>query len=174
GGSGDSGESGNITGGGPGVGGSASTGGSSSGTGGSAPLPEVPSAGCNMGAPTEGARTITVNAEEESYIVSLPDNYNPATPYPLGFAFHGFGRTGQQCQAGDCAGFQSVMQNEAVLVYMRSTGEGWEQNEVREQNVDFFEAVLDSVLAETCIDESRVFVAGTSSGAHFSNILGCR
>lgn len=66
------------------------------------------------------------------------------------------------------------MGEEAVLIYMKSTGEGWEQDEVREQNVDFFEAVLDSVRSEACIDESRVFVAGTSSGAHFSNILGCR
>src|SRR5690606_31684240 len=75
---------------------------------------------------------------------------------------------------GDCAGFQTVMGEEAVLVYMKSTGEGWEQNEVREQNVDFFETLLDTLIAEACIDESRIFVAGTSSGAHFTNVLACR
>jgi poly(3-hydroxybutyrate) depolymerase len=44
----------------------------------------------------------------------------------------------------------------------------------REGNVAFFEQVRETVLDEFCIDEGRVFVAGTSSGAHFANVLGCR
>lgn len=66
------------------------------------------------------------------------------------------------------------MGQDAILVYMKSFGEGWEQQEVRERNVDFFEAVLDTLTNEACVDEARVFVAGTSSGAHFSNVLACR
>lgn len=165
---------GSPSGGAPTTGGDSSTSGGAAGTGGAAPLPIVKSSGCGAAAPATGERTISINAEDEAFIVSLPSNYDPNTAYPLGFAFHGFGRTHAECRNGDCAGFQTVMGEEAVLVYMKSTGEGWEQNEVREQNVDFFETLLDTLIAEACIDESRIFVAGTSSGAHFTNVLACR
>jgi polyhydroxybutyrate depolymerase len=133
----------------------------------------TPSAGCNMPDPPSGDLEIDVDGVQGQYRVSLPSDYDPATPYPLGFAFHGANRTGPQCQQGDCAGFQSVMQDHAVLVYMTSVGgPGW-TNEI-DLNVDFFEHVLDEILDHYCIDESLVFTAGTSSGAHFVNILGCR
>jgi poly(3-hydroxybutyrate) depolymerase len=67
------------------------------------------------------------------------------------------------------------MQDQAVLVYMTSMGgDGWEGDGERELNVTFFETVLARMNDGYCIDQSRVFVAGTSSGAHFTNILGCR
>jgi len=139
------------------------------------PVGPVGSIGCGMQAPASGSLEIEVQGQQGKYIVSLPPGYDPMTPYPLGFAFHGRNRTGPDCQNGDCAGFQSVMQDQAVLVYMTSLGgTGWEGDGERELNVEFFTRVLDSLGAGACIDESRVFVAGTSSGAHFVNILGCR
>ncbi|MBC8073489.1 MAG: hypothetical protein IAG13_34530 [Deltaproteobacteria bacterium] len=67
------------------------------------------------------------------------------------------------------------MENDAVLVYMTSLGgTGWEGDGEREINVTFFETLLAQLESTMCIDESRVFVAGTSSGAHFTNVLGCR
>ena len=133
-----------------------------------------PSAGCGAASPAAGARQITVGTDTGDFIVSIPSAYDPDQPYPLGFGFHGYGRTHANCQDGDCAGFQSAMGETAVLVYMKSLDEGWEQPPVRDRNAAFFEAVLDLALAEYCIDEDRVFVAGTSSGATFSNVLACR
>jgi polyhydroxybutyrate depolymerase len=133
----------------------------------------TPSAGCNMPDPPDGDLVVDIDGVQGQYRVSLPGDYDPSTPYPLGFGFHGANRTGPQCQQGDCAGFQSAMQDHAVLVYMTSVGgPGW-TNEI-DLNVTFFETVLDEILAHYCIDESLVFTAGTSSGAHFVNILGCR
>lgn len=149
-------------------------GGNGSGGGSNDPLPTIKSAGCTLPPPTAGDRTMEVQGEMGDYILSLPASYSNETAYPLGFAFHGYGRTHAQCQNGDCAGFQSVMGEEAVLVYMKSFTDGWEQAPVRDQNAEFFEKVLAEVLAMTCIDEARVFVAGTSSGASFSNVLACR
>lgn len=135
----------------------------------------VGSAGCGNPAPASGSLQIEVQGQMGAYIVSLPPGYDPRQPYPLGFAFHGRNRTGPNCQDGDCAGFQQVMQEHAILVYMTSLGgTGWEGDGEREINVEFFQEVLASVSAEACVDESRVFAAGTSSGAHFVNILGCR
>lgn len=143
-------------------------------TGTTGPGDPVGSLGCGM-TPAAGDLQIEVQGQMGQYIVSLPPTYDPLTPYPLGFAFHGRGRTGPNCHDGDCAGFQTAMENDAVLVYMTSLGgDGWEGDGERELNVEFFQKILDDLVAHACIDESRVFVAGTSSGAHFVNILGCR
>lgn len=154
--------------------GSETGGATSAGTGGASSSTVAKSPGCTMPPTAAGSRTISVNGQSGDYILSIPSDYSKDSAYPLGFAFHGFGRTGAQCQAGDCKGFQSVMKEEALLVYMKSFSDGWEQTAIREQNVDFFEAVLEEIESEFCVDENKIFVAGTSSGAHFSNVLGCR
>jgi len=142
---------------------------------GSGRLPVVASAGCGAADPPSGARTITVSAGEGAYLVSLPPSYDPDTPYPLGFGFHGANRTHENCRAGDCRGFQDAMGDVAILVYPKSFTNGWPYPvETRDDNVELFEAILDTMVAEYCVDEGRVFVAGTSSGATFSNVLACR
>jgi poly(3-hydroxybutyrate) depolymerase len=134
----------------------------------------VGSAGCGRAAPAIGELTLTVGSDTLQYIVSIPANYDPSHPYPLGFGLHGANRTHTNCHDGDCAGFQSVMQDEAILVYTRSVSAGWQDDDnVRDRNLALFTAVLDKMLAEACVEVGRVFVAGTSSGATFTNILGC-
>ena len=130
-------------------------------------------------AASEGDRTLPIAGFEGRYYVSLPASYDPSTRYPLGFAFHGDGRNHFDCRDPDCYGFQGVIGQQAVLVYMQSLRDppdamegGW--GDARDDNVAFFEGVLDAVSAELCIDDRRVFVAGTSSGAIFANVLGCR
>jgi poly(3-hydroxybutyrate) depolymerase len=67
------------------------------------------------------------------------------------------------------------MEDHAILVYMTSLGgTGWEGDGEREINAEFFKDVLERMVNDYCVDEARVFAAGTSSGAHFVNILGCR
>ncbi len=134
----------------------------------------VGSPGCGKANPATGNLTLTLGNDTLQYIVSIPDDYDPSQPYPLGFGLHGANRTDQNCHDGDCAGFQSVMEDHAILVYTRSVSAGWQDsNDVRSRNLALFTAVLDKLLADYCVEEDRVFVAGTSSGATFSNILGC-
>jgi polyhydroxybutyrate depolymerase len=137
-----------------------------------------PVTGCGKVA-TGGARELPIEGFDGLYYVSLPSTYDPERRYPLGFAFHGDSRNHYDCRAQDCYGFQSALGEEAVLVYMQSLREpstslegGWDDE--RENNAAFFEAVLSSIEGEFCVDEERVFVAGTSSGAIFANLLGCR
>jgi poly(3-hydroxybutyrate) depolymerase len=145
------------------------------GSAGTTPMEPATSAGCGMMDPVTGDRQITIENNEAHFLVSIPDDYDANHPYPLGFGFHGRNRTGPNCHDGDCAGFQEVMHNEAILVYMTSLGgTGWEGDTERELNVTFFDTVLTQMKTEYCVDESRVFVAGTSSGASFTNVLGCR
>jgi len=163
-----------------GAAGSAGAGGGTTGpgAGGKMGLPTT-SGGCGkLNPPSGNALTIQVQGKTGHYVLSLPANYNPMTAYPLGFGFHGHGQTGAQCQGGTCKGFQAAMKDVAVLVYpttMSATG-GWEAAGAgeREINVAYFAALLTAVEDAYCINPSRVFAAGTSSGASFTNILGCR
>jgi poly(3-hydroxybutyrate) depolymerase len=138
-----------------------------------------PSKGCGKPPGPVGERQLTVGSQTGLYIVSLPQAYDPAKAYPLGFAFHGRTRSHANCQNNDCGGFQSAMSEEAVLVYMQSlrepgdTGSGWERPEERAGNLQFFELALAQVEADYCVDEQRIFLAGSSSGGNFSNLLGC-
>jgi poly(3-hydroxybutyrate) depolymerase len=107
-------------------------------------------------------------------VISVPRSYDPNTPATVGFVFHGANNTEVSCfGGGNCAGVQMSMVDKAILVYPRSFGSSW-TNETREQNVTWFDDLLSYVKANYCVDEHKVFVMGTSSGAHFSNILGCR
>jgi len=141
--------------------------------------PRKPSKGCGKPAGPVGERTISVAEQTGYYIVSLPKTYDQAKPYPLGFAFHGRTRNHKDCQEHDCGGFQDAMGESAVLVYMQSlreagdTTSGWERPAEREGNLRFFDLVREQIENEYCVDESRVFLAGTSSGGNFANLLGC-
>jgi polyhydroxybutyrate depolymerase len=137
--------------------------------------------GCSKPKGEVGERQLTFKSRTGRYFVSVPKAYEAGKRYPLGFAFHGRNRNHLQCRDFDCSGVQRVMGEEAVLVYMQSLREpldaeqsGWESPSEREDNARFFELVLEQTKAELCIDERRVFVMGTSSGASFSNLLACR
>lgn len=139
------------------------------------PMPPVGSAGCGLGSPPTGQLTLALGADTLEYLVSIPATYDPGRPYPLGFGLHGANRTHTNCHDGDCAGFQSEMQDEAILVYPRSVAPGWQDDAgVRDRNLALFTALLDRTLAGYCVDTDRVFVAGTSSGATFTNHIACR
>jgi poly(3-hydroxybutyrate) depolymerase len=106
-----------------------------------------------------------------NYNVNVPAGYDAKTPMPLGFGFHGFGNDECGPTSGECRGFAMLP---AVTVYMKSISDGWEQGPVLEQNITYFQDVLAHMKAEYCIDESRVFVAGVSSGGQFIEHLTCR
>jgi poly(3-hydroxybutyrate) depolymerase len=167
------------------LGGNAGSGGASGGAGqagqGGQDTGPKRSMGCGKAGSMTGERQMSVAGFTGLYIVSVPDDYDADQAYPLGFGFHGRNRNHQNCHDGDCAGFQNVLGNEAILVYMQSlrnptnnTQGGWESMSERDGNAEFFEEVSTLVKNEFCVDEKQVFVAGTSSGASFANLLACR
>jgi len=130
------------------------------------------SAGCGKPNPTNGARTIMTGGQKASYIVHLPASYDPGKPLPLGFAFHGYGLDEKTCAAGsECPGFKDL---NAITVYMKSLGPGWEDNPTPLMpNLKFFEDTVALMKSEYCVDEGRIFVAGVSSGGQFVEHLAC-
>ncbi len=144
---------------------------SGGGSGGGAGHVAVPSAGCGKQNPPMGSRAILTGGQSAMFNVNLPAGYDATKPVPLGFGFHGFGNDECGPTQGECRGFAMLP---AVTVYMKSLSDGWEQSPVLEQNVKYFQDVLALMKDEYCIDESRVFVAGVSSGGQFIEHLTCR
>jgi poly(3-hydroxybutyrate) depolymerase len=133
-----------------------------------------PSAGCGKPAAVPAVTTLTSGGQEGHLLLTVPPSYDPNTPMALGFVFHGANNTEIQCYGqGNCLGVQMALANQSIVIYPRSFGTSW-TNETREQNVVWFDDLLAFAKENYCVDERRVFVMGTSSGAHFSNILGCR
>jgi polyhydroxybutyrate depolymerase len=134
------------------------------------------SPGCAQGAPgPEGQLSIQVGGANAAYTVALPDGYQPGVPMPLVFGFHGRNRTHLEFEQVDASQIQTELGSRAVMVYLKSqAGPGWNFAAEVEPNVAFFEALYPAMLANYCVDTSRVFAVGHSSGGYFSNILACR
>jgi poly(3-hydroxybutyrate) depolymerase len=113
---------------------------------------------------------ITTGGKQGRFIVTLPAGYDPGKPWPLGFAFHGYGLPA--CDNSECPGFRDL---KAITVAPKSLGAGWEDNpEPLTGNLKFFEDLVALMKAEYCVDEGRIFVAGVSSGGQFVEHLACR
>ncbi len=139
-----------------------------------APPPAV-SAGCAGGAGVAGEFSIPLNGAQAAFTITLPPGYDASTPTPLVFAFHGRNQTHIQLRTQDAANIQTELGSRAVMAYLKSqAGPGWNFTEEVEPNVAFFEAVRTRVLADFCVDTSRIFAVGHSSGGYFANILACR
>jgi poly(3-hydroxybutyrate) depolymerase len=142
-----------------------------------APPPAMePSASSGCGRPpAPGEFTIPLNGANAAFTVTVPPGYDPATPTPLVFGFHGRNQTHIQFRTQDAANIQTEIGGRAVVAYLKSqAGPGWNFPEEVEPNVAFFNAVYDRMLAEYCVDMSRIFAVGHSSGGYFANILACR
>ncbi len=135
-----------------------------------------PSAGCEATGGQTGFRdgqTLTVSGAARTYAVFVPDSYDAAKRYPLVFVFHGDGGTGAGMRK--TIDLESASEGGAVVVYPDGFG-GWDLDSPAGQNADiaFVDALAAAMADRYCIDRSRVFSTGYSSGAYFSNQLGCR
>jgi poly(3-hydroxybutyrate) depolymerase len=135
-----------------------------------------PSAGCTSGnaSPAVGEQTLSSGGAAGKYLITVPQPYDPTSPYSLAFVFHGAMNSEITCRGGgNCPGVAMALEGNSIVIYPKSFGDDW-TGDTREQNVTYFDDLLSFVKQNYCVDERRVYVVGTSSGAHFSNILGCR
>ncbi len=147
------------------------------GTNPSEPIPEEPSAGCNGSAtPPTGAQSITVGELSRTYIVSLPDDYDPSHAHPLVFAFHGLGGSGELVSGQWYFGIEQAGGKPAIFVYPdgldAGDGAGWPNEGGRD--VAFFDALLKQLTENYCVDEARVFSTGHSYGGMMTHTLACQ
>lgn len=135
-----------------------------------------PSAGCGKANPPVGKRMIMEGTSKQSFWVALPPGYDANKPYPLGFAFHGYGLNDQTCHDGsECPGFRTEVGAKAITVFPKSISPGWEYPVVYlPQNVKYVQDLIELMKNEYCVDDSKIFVSGVSSGGHFTHHLACQ
>lgn len=153
------------------TGGSATDGGDSSGgtTGG-----VIGSAGC--GTPIDSPeqawipRTVDIDATTREYWIWLPPGYDPETPYPIVYRFHGC--SGSANPQDNNPPVQDQSDPSAVHVRGRAVGECWDAGP-NGPDVAFFDALVAAAEDELCVDPDRRFATGYSSGAFMSHRLSC-
>ncbi|HVJ14360.1 MAG TPA: hypothetical protein VM686_02925, partial [Polyangiaceae bacterium] len=162
-----------VGGGGAGASGGGSGGFGGGGTGGSGGSNgAVPSAGCNSPAAQDLATwvekpTLPVNGSDRQWWVWLPTGYDPARAYPLVFTLHGCGGPDNFIPMQEQTG------SDAIVVRGTGADDGCWTYGGEGDDVKFFDAMLAAMEDEYCVDTSRVFSMGYSSGAWMTNTLEC-
>jgi len=137
------------TGGTAGASGANTAGASGGGTGGASP--GEPSAGCGKGGKPSNVTT-------SDHIYTFPASYDGTTPIPLFIGFHAAGNPIDQIQKLTNG---SALDTNYVRAFGKSTGNEWVYN----TDINKVYGWYDDIMANYCIDKSRVFAAGHSSGA---------
>ena len=153
-----------ATGGVSGMGGSAGAGGSAGG-GEQGP-------GCGNAAAPKGARnlTIQVNGAPRTYLLFVPNGYDPNKSIPLIFAWHSSGADGAESRG--YYKLEPVTGDGAIIVYPNGLKGAWDLS-ANGVDMKFFDLLLESISKDYCIDQKRVFSTGYSFGGMMSNSLAC-
>lgn len=147
--------------------------GSAGAAGGDGKSPPVPSAGCGTPAGQalaswEEQPRLPVNGDDRQWWVWLPTGYDPTRAYPVVFTLHGCGGPSGFIPIQEATGSDAIVvrgtggDNDNCWTY---GGEG--------DDVKFFDAMLAVLEAKRCVDKSRVFSMGYSSGGWMTNTLEC-
>jgi poly(3-hydroxybutyrate) depolymerase len=137
------------------------------GAGGGEPAP-----GCGNAAAPKGARNLTIqlNGKPRTYVLFVPNGYDPNESIPLIFAWHSAGADGAESRK--YYKLEPVTGDGAIIVYPDGLNGGWD---LAADGVDmkFFDALLASISKDYCVDQARVFSTGYSFGGMMSNSLAC-
>jgi poly(3-hydroxybutyrate) depolymerase len=166
-------------------GGSASGGSASGGSGGAAP--DMKSQGCGKAAPAEFTPEMyirkslpdvakTKKGAERVYELRLPKNYDMNRPYPVVFEDHG-------CDGSIPFHIEKATGTDSIVVALRAADNqdnnymggcfATGPNDAQLTEVPYFDAVVTTLELNLCVDKSKLYMEGYSSGSWLTNLLGC-
>jgi hypothetical protein len=102
------------------------------------------------------------------YYVRVPANYDPGRAYPTVFLGPGCGESGQSPLP-----VQTASMDDAILVGLNGIDNCFNKDAADTPELPYFDATLAAVEGSLCVDQSRIFVAGFSSGSWLTSFLGC-
>jgi predicted esterase len=157
-----------------GMGGSAgmSMGGGGAGTAGSGGATK--SAGCGK-APTlkSGSTTVMSGAMPRTYVLRIPDNYDNNRAYRLILSYHGANGSGTQIAQGNNGYFGLLALSDGSAIFIAPNGTGGLWSNTNGEDVTFTDDILTQVLADLCVDTTRIQLEGFSMGGAMVNTLAC-
>jgi poly(3-hydroxybutyrate) depolymerase len=113
------------------------------------------------------------------YSVRLPTGYDPAKKYPVIFGGGGCGGNAQDFGNNPGSGYDIDKPREAIFVGLSyvagcfADGGGGTNKRPDTPEVPYVHEVLAEVKANYCVDQSRVFITGHSSGGWEAFTVGC-
>lgn len=136
------------------------------------------SEGCNKAAPASPPSTVTVYGTTRSFLLTLPRGYVSHDPSPLIVAFHG--RTNSNEQVRSYMGLDREM-TDSFIAYPAAISNGngsfsWADpgNKAQEiRDIAFFDAIVETLAKNYCIDMNRISTVGHSLGAWMANTIAC-
>lgn len=140
--------------------------GGASGSGGGNATPATPSAGCAKASGRPQGGSVTVNG---GHYFTFPETYDGTKPLPVLVGFHGCGEVNRGTDLESTEWIRltegSAFESEYVRAVPLSaaTGGCWNYG----NDITRVKAMYDDLLADYCVDTSRVFATGHSSGAQF-------
>lgn len=119
---------------------------------------------------------------ERSYIVHLPENYNPQTKHPLVIALHGGGGKAKHFNRSTRSRFNELANSENfILVYPQGVNKSWNDNSKRDTlgyarrwNVDdvgFLRKMIEKLENDYAVNPDHIFACGISNGGLMSLTL---
>ncbi len=139
-----------------------------------------PSAGCGKTRTLQnGTHTIQSGGVNRTFILTAPSAYNNSTPYRLVFGYHWLGGTATDVATGqtvqrDVWAYYGLLQRSngsAIFIAPQGLDNGWANTNGRD--IALTDAILSRVLADLCIDQSRIFATGFSYGGAMSYAVAC-
>lgn len=141
----------------------------------------APSAGCATPT-TEVLTELTVAGAPRTFILELPQPYDPERAYPLVFAFHGRTSPAEEVRgyydletyAPDTLG-PVLFVYPVALTQADGTFSWWDSGDAPDALRDFalFDALVTRLGETYCVDTARIYAVGHSLGGSFVNALGC-
>jgi polyhydroxybutyrate depolymerase len=148
-----------------GTGGAAGGVGGAGGAGGASPV--VKSAGCGKsGRPPDGEVSVP-----QDRIYSFPTSYDGSTPMPAVIAMHGANNPNTILQ--DLSN-GSRLEEKFVRVFPKSNENAWRYEGGTGADSMRLTDIYDELLATYCVDTSRIFLMGHSSGAQMATQMVCK
>ena len=125
------------------------------------------------GAGERGSLYTVTSGEERRALVVIPEDYDPATPAPVVFGFHGY-QGGPQDMAD--VGLDGLG---AITVLPAGQDKAWQgapyaATNDKDGDVAYVRDLIEQLDRVYSIDHDRIYAVGMSNGGGFAALLGCR
>jgi len=126
----------------------------------------------------EGSNKLTVNGEERTLLLRLPENARLGGPWPVVFQWHGLGDTAKNFEFlmkpyVNNQMFPFILVTPEALPVEFPTGLDWDLLKIPDggKELPFFDTILACLKARWEIDDDRIYSMGFSAGAVMTDLL---